>query len=209
MKPDDSLLLEALRYDSLEMPPNGPLAASKVERFALWIQSGARWPDRAKHIRASTGKITDKDRQWWAFQPLADVAIPADSQIGEAINEIDRFVHQRLAAEGMRPAPKADNATLLRRLYQAVIGLPPSPEQTAAFLNDPSNEAYESLVDSLLADQRYGEHWARFWLDLVRYAETRGHEFDHQVPNAFRYRDYVIRAFNADLPYDQFVNPPG
>ncbi len=128
---------------------------------------------------------------------------PAHS--GWVQNPIDRFILAALEQKNLTPAPEAGQRTLIRRLSFDLTGLPPKPEDIEAFLNDQSPDAYEKLVDSLLASPHYGERWARHWLDLVRYAETAGHEFDYEIPNAFRYRDYVIRAFNQDVPYDQIV----
>ena len=129
--------------------------------------------------------------------------MPADANW--ARNPIDRFIQATLAKHGLSPAPEADRRTLIRRLSFDLTGLPPARDEVAAFLADPAPDAYERLVDRLLASPRYGERWARHWLDLVRYAETAGHEFDYDIVNAFRYRDYVIRAFNADLAYNRFV----
>ena len=120
-------------------------------------------------------------------------------------NPIDRFILAAMERRGLSPAPAADRRTLIRRLTFDLWGLPPEPAQVAAFVGDRSPDAYERLVDRLLASPRYGERWARHWLDLVRFAETAGHEYDYEIPNAFRYRDYVIRALNADVPYHQFV----
>ena len=204
-KPEESLLLSALRYEDLEMPPSGQLANQQVRQFALWIGDGALWPEESKAIRDESGGITAVDREWWAFQPLKQVSPPSESFSGRSRNEIDRFVHRRLAENNLYPADEADRVTLARRLYQNVIGLPPTPEQVAAFLEDDSDHAYEALVDLLLADKRYGEHWARFWLDLVRYAESDGWKADSYRPHIWRYRDYVVKAFNDDKPYPEFV----
>ena len=151
------------------------------------------------------GAITAEDRAWWSFQPLAHPPVPEGDGEGWAKNEIDRFILEKLVASGFNPAPRAEKAALLRRVYFDVIGLPPEPSELDAFLADDSAEAYTRIVDRLLASPRYGEHWARHWLDLVRYAESDGFRIDDYRPHAWRYRDYVIGAFNNDKPYDRFV----
>src|SRR5438874_2970555 len=139
------------------------------------------------------------DETWWSFRPLARPAVP------EGRNPIDGFVRAKLRDKGLSPAPEADRRTLVRRLYFDLIGLPPTPEQIDAFLKDARPDAYERLVDSLLASPHYGERWARHWMDVVHFAETHGHDQDRVRPNAWRYRDYLIAAFNADTPYGRFV----
>ena len=200
-----SLLVEAVRYEGLEMPPSEPLEDEAVARFEAWVEAGAIWPAHAATLRESSGAISDQDRQWWAFQPLQQPAVPQHPQDAWSQTTIDRFVYQRLAEHEMRPAPVADRVTLVRRLYYDLIGLPPTPAQIDAFLQDESPVAWEELIDRLMDDRRYGEHWARFWLDLVRYAESDGWNQDAYRPLIWRYRDYVIDAFNADKPYPQFV----
>ena len=155
-----------------------------------------------------TGTITDEDRKWWAFQPLANVEPPLVYDNGWCRNEIDRFVFQKLADHGLQSAPMAEAGQLVRRIYHTMTGLPPTPEELDAFqLAAQSGQpvAAAALCDALLASPRYGEHWARHWLDLVRYAESDGYKSDDYRPNAWRYRDYVIAALNADKPYDRFV----
>jgi hypothetical protein len=147
----------------------------------------------------------DARAQFWSFQPIRRVVPPAVRAGGWARNPIDRVIQAALERRGLAPGPEADKRTLIRRLSFDLIGLPPAPEDVAAFRADRAPDAYEKLVGRLLASPQFGERWARHWLDLVRFAETAGHEYDYDIPNAYRYRDYVIRAFNADLPYDQFV----
>ncbi len=157
------------------------------------------------------GKITDEDRQWWAYQPVpAEVKVPAVESKDERLqrwprNEVDAFILQRLLAAGLEPAAEAPREVLARRLYLDVTGLPPSAEQARAFIDDTAPDAWERLVDTLLASPHYGERWARHWLDLVRYADSDGYKADDYRPDAWRYRDYVIAAFNADKPYDRFI----
>ena len=139
-------------------------------------------------------------RKFWAFQPLTHPAPPVATGYS-----IDAFIRAKLQAQGIKPAPPADRRALLRRVTYDLTGLPPTPEELASFLADKTPKAYEKVVDRLLASPHYGERWGRHWLDLVRYAETNGHEFDDDKLDPWRYRDYVIRAFNQDVPYDQFI----
>lgn len=207
-KPDESLLVEAVRYQSLEMPPSGKLPADKIETLAKWIKLGAPWPGSDDAVAAPREKakgFTDDDRGWWALQPLRDTAPPELSGSSAVRNDIDRFIVAKLNNEGMVPAAEADRETLIRRLSFDLIGLPPSPQDVEQFVNDKDPQAYEHLVDRLLESPRYGERWARHWLDLVRYADSDGYRIDHYRPNAWRYRDYVIQSLNDDKPYDRFV----
>ena len=201
-----SLLVEAIRYESYEMPPDGQLPEDEAAALVKWIELGAPWP--AGEVVAAArpeSKITDEDRAHWAFQPLTHPTLPDVSDEGWSRNDIDRFLFAQMADAGLNPAPEAAKETLVRRLYLDVIGLPPTPEQVDAFLSDDSPQAVERLVEELLESPQYGEKWASFWLDLVRYADSDGYKQDDPRPHAWRYRDYVINAFNADKPYDQFV----
>jgi cytochrome c553 len=204
-----SLLVKAIRYNDpdLRMPPRGKLSDQQIADFTSWIQSGAPWPEDQVKSEAAAAKSFDlKARsKHWSLQPLREVEPPAVKDTAWPQNLIDQFILARLEPAGLRPAPPADRRTLLRRLTFDLTGLPPTPVEIDAFLADRAPDAYARVVDRLLANPRYGERWGRHWLDLVRYAETAGHEFDYDLPNAFRYRDYVIRAFNADLPFDQLV----
>lgn len=206
-KPDESLLIEAVRYESYEMPPSGKLPDEKIAILEQWIKMGAPWPGQA-HVAASrseNGKITDEDREFWSFQPLKDPEPPHLDNDHWSRNDIDRFVFRKLSDNEIAPAKEASKEKLVRRLYFDLIGLPPSPEQIDEFLSSESPTAYEELVDTLLASPRHGEHMARFWLDLVRYAESDGFRKDDYRPDAWRYRDYVIKSFNDDKPFDQFT----
>lgn len=207
---DASLLLEAIKYESYEMPPNEQLGSEIIKDFEAWVAHGAAWPKSSEHLRASKTTISDEDRQWWAFLPLQDVsppevALPDEFATDWSHNPIDQFVAAKLQERSMFPAPQADRVTLARRLYFDLIGMPPTPEELHRFLDDTSPDAYERLVDRLLDDARYGEHWARFWLDLVRYAESDGWNQDAYRPHIWRYRDYVVDSFNSDKPYTEFV----
>ena len=172
----------------LQMPPEGPrLTAAEVEALKQWITAGAEW------------------QAHWAFRPVARPPLPASPEGQSAANPIDAFVDAGLAARGLARSPTADKATLLRRATYGVTGLPPTERERREFLADDSPAAWEKVVDRLLASPHYGEHWGRHWLDLVRYAETNSFERDGVKPHVWRYRDYVIRSFNDDKPYDQFV----
>ena len=208
-KPDESLLVEAIRYESYQMPPDGELPDGEIAVLVRWVELGAPWPgaEDAPPVRpaAERGpKFTDEDRAWWALQPVADPPVPdTDSDWGR--NEIDRFLLAAMEERGLEPAPEADRGALIRRLTQDLTGLPPTPEETAAFLADDAPGAYDRLVDRLLDSDAYGERAARRWLDLVRYADTDGYRADFLRPLAWRYRDYVIDRLNDDVPYDRFV----
>jgi len=201
----ESLLIEAIKYESFEMPPTGQLSEKEIGQFERWIAAGAVWPENVGTLREDSGLIAPADREWWAFRPLRKPEVPIDANDNWSRNEIDRFVHARLAQQGMWPAPQANLNTHIRRLYFDLLGLPPTPDEIDAFANDESPEAWEKLIDRLLDDERYGEHWARYWLDLVRFAESDGWNQDAFRPNLWRYRDYVVDSFNNDKPYPEFV----
>lgn len=200
---DESLLIDAVRYQSLEMPPGGKLSDEQIEILRRWVAMGAPWP--TTEAAPTAGGISEEDRQWWAFQPLRSSAPPVVVDEGWSRNEIDRFIFQRLDAAGLSPAPEASRQTLARRVYFDLTGLPPTPAKAREFAADVSPDAYERLVDRLLASPKYGQRWARHWLDLVRYADSDGYRADDYRPLAWRYRDYVVDAFNNDKPYDRFV----
>jgi hypothetical protein len=204
-----SKLIEAVAYknDDLKMPPKEKLADADVAALTEWVKMGAPWPNAGKTTnRRAPGKITDEDRKWWAFQPVRRPAPPKVSAANAVVhNPIDRFVLAKLEQNKLTPAPEADRRVLIRRVALDLTGLPPTREEVEAFAADKSRDAYERLVDRLLASPRYGERAARLWLDLVRYADSDGYRIDDYRPNAWRYRDYVIRAFNTDKPYDRFV----
>jgi cytochrome c553 len=203
--PAASLVLSALRYEDLEMPPENPLAESIIQEFETWISNEAPWPSDLGAIRPSDEKITASDREWWAFQPVRKPMLPRGIALHGARNPIDRFVQKRLNDDSMNPAPPADDSVLLRRVYFDLLGLPPSSQKAKEFLEDGAPDRWERLVDQLLADPRYGEHWARYWLDIVRFSDSDGWNQDAFRPNIWRYRDYVINSFNRDKPYSEFV----
>jgi hypothetical protein len=202
--PDRSPLLE--RVASGEMPPGKRAKLSRQEQSLLrqWIAGGAAWAaDPIEPFRYSTDRRAGYD--WWSVQPLRPVTPPPVKNARWGINPIDRFILHRLEQHGLEPSPPADRRTLIRRLSIDLLGLPPTPEEVEAFVNDPEAGAYERLVDRLLASPHYGERWARHWLDLVRYGESQGFERNKFRPSAWKYRDFVVEAFNSDLPYDEFV----
>lgn len=205
-KPAESLLVDAVRHGAREMPPDGKLKDDEIASLERWIARGAPWPGSADAPPLVSGarSISDDDRRWWAFQPVRRPPLP-ESVDAPGANEVDRFIAARLAAEHLSPSAAAEKRTLIRRATFDLHGLPPSAEEVAAFEADDSPEAYRRLVDRLLESPRYGERWARHWLDLVRYAESDGYKQDDYRPTAWRYRDYVIDALNADKPYDRFI----
>ncbi|MBX9790460.1 MAG: PSD1 and planctomycete cytochrome C domain-containing protein [Pirellulales bacterium] len=208
--PRESLLLEAINYAGLEMPPSGQLNAEQIAVLKKWIDQGLPWGSERELARQTKDNhgppaVDEAAKAFWSFQPIAAPAPPALNDSAWVRTPIDAFVLSKLEQAGLRPAPPAARHALLRRAYYDLIGLPPSPEQVEAFLADTSPEAFERVVDGLLESPHYGERWGRHWLDLVRYAETNSYERDGAKPFVWRYRDYVIRSFNDDKPYDQFV----
>jgi len=225
-KPAASNLVAAIRHESWEMPPDGRLADAEIAAITRWIAEGAAWPGEkpaatllAEGLPESDGAersgprprswkdgVTDADRGHWAYQPVRRPALPAEPRtLAAPRHPVDLFIDARLAASGIDPVAEADRRTLVRRLSFDLLGLPPSPAEIEAFVADPSPGAYERLVERMLADPRYGERFARHWLDVARYAESDGYRQDAFRPTAWRYRDYCVRAFNADMPYDRFV----
>ncbi len=205
-KPDDSLLIKAISYlDDLKMPPRKKLTDEQIADLTAWVKMGAPWPGGDAKVAADTTFDLQKRKEHWAFQPITHPVAPQVKDTAWPRNDLDCFVLAKLEAKGLKPAAPADKRPLLRRVTFDLTGLPPTTAEIDAFLEDESPKAYEKVVERLLASSAYGERWARHWLDLVRFAETFGHEFDVDMAEAYRYRDYVIRAFNADLPYDRLV----
>lgn len=205
--PDKSLLIEAVRYHNEDsaMPPKEKLPDKEIAVLEKWVKIGAPWPEHeASRVSIDQYGFTEEDRKFWCFQPLSNPQPPKVNSKWVR-NDIDRFIAQKHAELGLKPAPEADRHELVRRLYFTLHGLPPTQEQVNAFVNSKDPLAYEKLVDELLASPRYGERWAQHWLDLVRYAESDGYNQDALRPAAWPYRDYVIKSLNADKPYDQFV----
>ena len=203
----DSLLIEAINHKSehLKMPPKQKLPDDVIADFEKWVYMGAPDPrdGAAKIVRHDID--IEKGRQWWAFQAPKKTPPPAVKDAAWPRSEIDRFLLAGLEAKGLTPVGDAERHTLLRRVYFDLIGLPPAPEEVEAFLQDTSANALEKVVDKLLASPRFGERWGRHWLDVARFAESSGKAANFAYPHAWRYRDYVIAAFNADKPFDQFI----
>ena len=193
------------------MPPKGePLTSDQIEVLRVWINAGAEWPvtDRNEGSLARVEMVvTEEDRNHWAYRPVQNPPVPTLERLTVS-NPVDRFIRSKLEQKGLQPSPRADGRKLVRRIYFDLIGLPPTPGQIEAFLRDlreNPESAVESLVDQLLASPHYGERWARHWLDVVRYADSDGQESDADRPTAYHYRDFVIRSFNSDLPFNTFV----
>jgi Protein of unknown function (DUF1553)/Protein of unknown function (DUF1549)/Planctomycete cytochrome C len=204
--PDKSLLIKAVRHTGeLHMPPSKKLTSDQIASLSRWVQLGAPWPGDGQPAATRAGTITAEERRFWSFQPIGNPAPPAVKDRTWPLTPIDHFIQARHEAEGVKPVGLADKRTLIRRLTHDLIGLPPTPEEIQAFLGDNAPNAYEKLIDRLLASPHYGERWGRHWLDVVRYADTAGDGADYPVREAYRYRNYVIRAFNKDKPFDQFL----
>ncbi|MDP1564263.1 MAG: DUF1549 domain-containing protein, partial [Pirellulaceae bacterium] len=205
---EDSLLLSAIRYDAFEMPPTGKLSDAQIRTIQVWLHQGLPWSPDEEALDPGLHKVpvvNEETKAWWAYQPPQAQTPPDVKQTDWVRNDIDRFVLRRLEDADLSPSPVADRATLIRRVYYNVLGLPPTHQQVADFVNDVDPLAYEKLVDQVLASPNYGEKWGRFWLDLVRYSETNSFERDGDKPFVWKYRDYVIRSLNDDKPYDQFL----
>jgi hypothetical protein len=206
--PERSLLLRAVRHEGdVKMPPKSKLARPQIDALARWVKLGAPWPGAEKApapVRTTAG-VTDRDRSHWAFRPVRRPPVPAVKARQRVANPIDAFVLARLEAKGLSLSPPATPRELVRRAYFDLIGLPPTPEEVDAFARDRRADAWPKLLARLLARPQYGERWGRHWLDVVRFAQSNGYERDSEKPFAWRYRDYVIGAFNADKPYDQLV----
>lgn len=208
-KPAESLLIEAIHYEGFEMPPRSKMPDAEIAILEKWVADGAPWPEHlnAAAVTAESFPLEQRRREHWVWQPLPEGSLPDVNNKQWPRHALDSFVLAKLESNQLTPAKDADRYALVRRLYFDIIGLPPTPEQTLAFVNDSGtdDEAIAAVVDELLASVHFGERWGRHWLDLVRYGETLGHEFDYPLPEAWHYRDYVIRAFNQDVPYRDFV----
>lgn len=216
-KPDKSPLIEAIRYEGeVQMPPKKKLSSDQIAALTDWVKQGAFWPDaRAAGVSSHSAPtvrspgatdLAKRDQLLWSFQPVSHPAPPAVKDRAWPRSAIDRFILARLEAEGLTPAPEADKTTLIRRVFFDLIGLPPTPVEIETFLEDDRPEAFGALVDRLLASPHYGERWGRYWLDVARYGEDQAHSFQPRLyPNGFRYRDWLVRALNRDLPYDRFI----
>jgi mono/diheme cytochrome c family protein len=208
-KPNESLLVRLIRHeDEPHMPEDAAkLPDAAIEQIAAWVASGAAY-DKPLVDAAATlvnRKVTEKDREFWSFQPLAKPPVPAVQQEAWCRTPVDQFVLSALEAKSLAPNGPADRRKLIRRAYFDLVGLPPTTAEVEAFVADPAADAYDRLVDRLLASPHYGERWGRHWLDLARFAESHGYEQDYDRPAAYHYRDFVIQALNADMPFDRFV----
>jgi mono/diheme cytochrome c family protein len=203
--PEKSALVHAIRYaGKVKMPPSGKLPAPAIEALEAWVKMGAPWPAT---VASSASQLASAAKTHWAFTPVRQRAVPKVKDAAWVKTPIDAFVLARLEREGLRPSPPADRRTLIRRATFDLTGLPPTADEVANFLADRSADAYEKLIERLLASPRYGERWGRYWLDVARYADSKGYVFqeERRYPYAYTYRDYVVRAFNEDLPYDRFI----
>jgi mono/diheme cytochrome c family protein len=213
-KPEESLLLKAIHYkdENCRMPPKGKLADKDIAALEKWVKDGLPVSadrlggvgDVAK-VPPKGGVVTEEAKRYWAYQPVKRSTVPEVKDRGWVKTPIDAFILSKLEGKGLKPVKPAEKIALVRRAYYDLIGLPPTPEQVDEFVNDKSTNAWDKLIDRLLASPQYGEKWGRHWLDVVRYAETNGYERDGPKPFAWRYRDYVIKSFNADKPYTQFI----
>ena len=210
-EPEDSLILRAVGYDDpqMEMPPTGKLSEDQIAALTQWVRLGAPYggdeDQLASVAREDVFEISAEDRSWWSVAPLERPRVPDTAEAGWARNDIDRFLLAGLERAGLTPAETADRRTLIRRATYDLTGLPPTLAEVRAFESDTRADAWQRVIDRLLASPHYGEKWGRHWLDLVRFAETMGYERDSEKPGAWRYRDWVISALNADMPYDEFL----
>ena len=204
---EESLLIQAVRYkdDDLKMPPKTKLPDEAIADLERWVAMGAPDPRDGKAPVVAKGIDIEAGRNYWAFQPPRKSTPPEVKDETWPRSDIDRFLLARLEAKGLKPVADADRYTLIRRVYFDLIGLPPRPEEIESFVADPSPAALEGVVDRLLAMPQFGERWGRHWLDVARYAESSGKQVNYNYPQAWRYRDYVIDAFNADKPFDRFI----
>ncbi len=207
-QPSTSLLLSAINYGDLyQMPPKSKLPANEIAVLSKWVETGLTWPKESSSSAATVKPfdLTARATEHWCWQPLQPSPPPVVKDAAWPVSTVDRFILEKLEAKAIHPAPPADKRALLRRIYFDLVGLPPTPDEVEKFVQDQRPRAFEDVVDRLLGSVHFGERWGRHWLDLTRYAETRGHEFEPIIPNAWQYRDYVIRALNTDVPYDRFL----
>lgn len=203
-KPIESVLIRAVNHQGPKMPPNNKLKPEDIAALTEWVAKGAPWPE-TQVVQSAHLDIEKAKRTYWAFQPVKDGPLPKVKHTVWPLNPIDHFILVKLEEKGLQPVPVADKRTLIRRATFDLIGLPPAPEAIDAFLADQSPEAFSRVVDGLLASPQYGERWGRHWLDLGRYADTAGDNSDYPIPQMYKYRNWVIQAFNQDKPYDQFL----
>jgi len=206
MDPDSSLLISAINHDGFEMPPKSKLPQNVIDDFLKWVEMGAPDPrDGANAVVEQKDIDVDVGKTFWSFQPLQTTVLPRVRNPAWSTTDIDYFILEKLEEQNLSLNSTTDHITLIRRLYFDIWGLPPDRKEVVTFINDQSPAAYHKLVDRLLEGQHYGERWARHWLDLARFAESNGYAFDVDRNAAFHYRDFVIKAFNDDMPYDEFI----
>ena len=210
-KPLESHIIQAINYtEGLEMPPKGKLPPEQIVILTKWVKDGLPFPEQKIEPKVEApkhkgGVVTAESRNYWAYKKVVRPDAPKVKDTSWVKNPIDAFILSKLEEKGLKPAPEADKLTLVRRIYFDLTGLPPTPEQIDAFMKDSSPKALEALIDRLLESKEYGEKWGRHWLDVVRYSESEGFEYDRHRPGAWRYRDYVVDSFNRDKSYDRFV----
>ncbi len=204
-KPDESLIIRAINHDgATKMPPKTKLKDEEIAVLTQWVKIGAPWPE-TQAVASGRIDIEQARKTYWAFQPLAKPGAPKVKNLAWPKSDVDRFILARLEAEGLTPVQPAEKRTLIRRATFDLTGLPPTLEEIDTFLKDDSPQAFAKVVDRLLDSPAYGERWGRHWLDLVRYADTAGDNSDYPIPQMYKYRNWVIQAFNDDKPYDQFL----
>jgi len=208
----ESILLQAVNYEFYEMPPAGKLPQAEIDILTKWVEMGLPIPtEEESEVESSHGmapQVNEETKKFWSFQPVQRPEVPRPAVADQGAwgnNEVDAFIWEKLAQANLKPAPAATRQQLIRRAYYDLIGLPPTSQQVAQFVQDSSPDSFARLVDQLLDSPHYGEKWGRHWLDLVRYAESNSFERDGTKPHVWRYRDYVIRSFNDDKPYDRFL----
>ncbi|MCA9067440.1 MAG: DUF1549 domain-containing protein, partial [Planctomycetaceae bacterium] len=203
-EPEESVLLEALRFESFEMPPEKQLPENVIADFEKWIKMGAPDPREGKSLVQK--KIDfEAAKGYWAYQPLNKPVPPKTNSANWATTDIDKFLLAKMEAAGIAPVQDADPATLIRRVYFDLVGLPPTPQQVEEYTANPTPKHLGEIMDRLLESPQFGERWGRHWLDVVRFGESTGMERNYTYPHAWRYRDYVIKSFNEDKPFNQFI----
>ncbi|MEO7653021.1 MAG: DUF1549 domain-containing protein, partial [Bryobacteraceae bacterium] len=208
--PDKSLLVQAVAqtHERLKMPPQGKLADTEIAALRAWVKDGAAWPESVAASKNASAEyvITPEQRAFWSFQPVRKPEPPTVKDKSWAKSPIDRFILARLESESLKPVAPASKRDLIRRATLDLIGLPPTTEEVSTFVHDASPDAFSKVVDRLLASPHYGERWGRYWLDVARYSDDKLNSTKEEpFPNSFRFRDWAIRAFNDDMPYDMFV----
>ena len=203
----DSPFLKHINYfdDDHQMPPKKQMAQADIDILTEWVERGMPYDPWKENVIVVKNEINDDTRNFWSYRPVSKPQLPSVKDRSWVKNDIDTFILSKLESKGLTPNKAADKVAIVRRAYYDLIGLPPTPEEMNEFLNDKSPTAFEKLIDKLLASKHYGEKWGRHWLDIVRFAETNSYERDGKKPEAWRYRQWVVDAFNKDKPYDQMI----